>query len=100
MFSVFFHGYLNPAWYNELSKDNKNVLKIAGDKAAQWAIDMTEESASKAPDQLREKGMNVHIHTAEEITAMKDQMGPAFDKVFADATGEDGKRLLDMISKM
>tara|TARA_E500000178_G_scaffold299740_1_gene307593 strand:- start:87 stop:1040 length:954 start_codon:yes stop_codon:yes gene_type:complete len=100
LFSVFFHGYLNPAWYNELSKDNKNVLKIAGDKAAQWAIDMTEESASKAPDQLREKGMNVHIHTAEEITAMKDQMGPAFDKVFADATGEDGKRLLDMISKM
>ena len=100
LFSVFFHGYLNPAWYDNLSEDNKNVLKIAGDKAAQWAIDMTEESASKAPDQLREKGMKVHIHTASEIAAMKNRMGPAFDKVFADATGEDGKKLLDMISKM
>ena len=61
LFSVFFHGYLNPAWYDKLSATNKNALKIAGDKAAQLAIEMTEESASKAPDQLREKGMKVHI---------------------------------------
>ena len=100
LFSVFFHGYLNPAWYNKLSAANKNALKIAGDKAAQLAIEMTEESASKAPDQLREKGMKVHIHTDSEIAAMKGQMGPAFDKAFADATGADGKKLLDIISKM
>jgi TRAP-type C4-dicarboxylate transport system substrate-binding protein len=84
LFSVFFHGYLNPAWYDGLSA----------------AIDLTEESASKAPDQLRAKGMRVHIHTAAEITAMKNRMGPAFDEAFADATGADGKKLLDLISKM
>ena len=61
---------------------------------------MTEDSASKAPDQLREKGMKVHIHTASEISAMKERMGPAFDKAFADATGADGKKLLEIISKM
>jgi len=27
-------------------------------------------------------------------------MGPAFDKAFADATGADGKKLLEIISKM
>ena len=100
LFSVFFHGYLNPAWYNKLSAANKNALKIASDKAAKLAIEMTEESASKAPDQLREKGMKVHIHTDSEIAAMKGKMGPAFDKAFADATGADGKKLLDIISKM
>ena len=100
LFSVFFHGYLNPAWYDKLSATNKNALKIAGDKAAQLAINMTEDSASKAPDQLREKGMKVHIHTASEISAMKERMGPAFDKAFADATGADGKKLLEIISKM
>ena len=100
LFSVFFHGYLNPAWYNKLSASNKSALKIAGDKAAQLAIEMTEESASKAPGQLNEKGMKVHIHTDSEIAAMKRQMGPAFDKAFADATGADGKKLLDIISKM
>jgi C4-dicarboxylate-binding protein DctP len=100
LFSVFFHGYLNPAWYDKLSATNKNALKIAGDKAAQLAIKMTEDSASKAPDQLREKGMKVHIHTASEISVMKGRMGPAFDKAFADATGADGKKLLEIISKM
>ena len=42
----------------------------------------------------------MHIHTAEEIAAMKAVMGPAFDKAFQEAAGEDGKKLLDMISKM
>ena len=79
---------------------NKYFLKGSGETAAQLAIEMTEESASKAPDQLREKGMKVHIHTDSEIAAMKGQMGPAFDKAFADATGADGKKLLDIISKM
>ena len=44
--------------------------------------------------------MKVHIHSDSEIAAMKKAMGPAFDKAFADATGEEGKKLLSMISKM
>jgi C4-dicarboxylate-binding protein DctP len=100
LFSVFFHGYVNPAWHDELSDNNKNALKIASEKAAQWAMESTEVSAAKAPDQLGGKGMKVHIHTAAEIAAMKALMGPAFDTAFAEAAGEDGKKLLDMISKM
>ena len=100
LFSVFFHGYVNPAWHDELSDSNKNALKIASEKAAQWAMESTEASAAKAPDQLLGKGMKVHIHTTAEIAAMKALMGPAFDKAFAEAAGGDGKKLLDMISKM
>jgi C4-dicarboxylate-binding protein DctP len=100
LFSVFFHGYVNPAWYDGLSEANKKALQVASDKAAVWAMESTEASAAKAPDQLREKGMKVHIHTAAEIATMKAVMGPAFDKAFAEATGEDGKKLLEMISKM
>jgi len=100
LFSVFFHGYLNPAWHKKLSAANQKALKVAGDKAAKWAMELTEASAAKAPDQLRGKGMKVHIHTAAEIATMKAAMGPAFDKAFAEATGADGKKLLDLISKM
>ncbi|VAW12384.1 hypothetical protein MNBD_ALPHA09-121 [hydrothermal vent metagenome] len=100
LFSVFFHGYVNPAWYGKLTDAQKTALKVAGDKAAQWAIELTESSAAKAPAQLAEKGMKVHIHTPDEIAAMKAVMGPAFDKAFADATGDDGKTLLDLIAKM
>lgn len=100
LFSVFFHGYVNPAWYDGLSDANKKALEAAGAKAAEWALESTEESAAQAPDQLREKGMKVHIHTADEIAAMKAVMGPAFDAAFEEAAGADGKMLLDMISKM
>ena len=100
LFSVFFHGYVNPTWYNKLSSKVKNALKVAGTKANQWAIDMTEESAAKAPGQLKDKGMKVHKHTRSEITTMKNAMGPAFDTAFTKSTGKDGQKLLDMLSKM
>ena len=100
LFSVFFHGYVNPAWYDGLSDANKKALEAAGAKAAGWALESTEASAAEAPDQLRDKGMKVHIHTADEIAAMKAVMGPAFDAAFEEAAGADGKMLLDMISKM
>jgi C4-dicarboxylate-binding protein DctP len=100
LFSVFFHGYVNPAWYDGLSDANKKALEAASAKAASWALESTEASAAKAPDQLREKGMKVHVHTADEIAAMKAVMGPAFDAAFEEAAGADGKMLLDMISKM
>jgi len=100
LFSVFFHGYVNPKWFNGLSAAHQKAVMDAGAKAANWALDATEESAAKAPGQLKEKGMKVHIHTADEIATMKAVMGPAFDKEFEAATGADGKKLLDMIGKM
>jgi TRAP-type C4-dicarboxylate transport system substrate-binding protein len=100
LFSVFFHGYVNPTWYDGLSDMQKTVLDNAGKKAAQWALDATEASAKDAPQKLREKGVKVHMHTAAENAAMEAVMGPAFDKAFAEATGDDGKKLLKIISKM
>ena len=93
-------GYVNPDWYNGLSAAQKTALDVAGKKSAQWALDATEASAKDAPAKLRGKGVKVHISTAAENAAMEAVMGPAFDKAFAGATGEDGKKLLGMISKM
>ncbi len=100
LFSVFFHGYVNPKWYAGLTGDQKKAIADASIQAAKDALDATEEAAAAAPDQLREKGMKVHIHTAEEIAAMKAIMDPAFTKVFDEATKGEGQKLLDMIAKM
>jgi len=100
LFSVFFHGYVNPAWYDGLTDAQKKAIADASAASAKAALDATEEAASKAPDQLREKGMNVHIHTAAEIAAMKAVMDPAFSKAFDEATKGEGRKLLDMISRM
>jgi len=99
-FSVFFHGYLNPAWYNKLSDKTKAAIAQASKEAAVWAIEATEASAADAPRQLAEKGMKVHMHTAAEIEVMKAATLPAFDKAFAAATGDDGKKLLELVGKL
>lgn len=100
LFSVFFHGYVNPSWYDGLSDKSKAALASAGAKAARWALEETEKAAGSAPYQLATKNVKVHIHTADEVAAMKAVMGPAFDKAFAEGTGEDGKKLLELVNKI
>ena len=100
LFSVFFHGYCNPAWMERLTEAQRTAITEASRAAEQAALDATEESAAEAPDQLREQGMTVHIHTPEEIAAMKEIMLPAFDAEFSDATGESGAELLAEIAAM
>lgn len=100
LFSVFFHGYVNPKWYDALTADQKKAIADASTQSAKDALDATEEAAAAAPDQLREKGMKVHIHTAAEIATMKAIMDPAFTKAFDEATKGEGQKLLDMIAKM
>lgn len=98
LFSIYFHGYVNPAWYDGLSDKGKMAVDEAGKKAAIWAIEASEASAADAPEQLAAKGMKVHIATDEDIEALNAVMGPAFYKAFSDASGEDGKKLLDLLN--
>ncbi|MEP4768928.1 MAG: hypothetical protein ABJY83_13570 [Roseibium sp.] len=41
----------------------------------------------------------MHFQTAEEEAALKELRVPAFDKSFGDATGEDGVKLLELVSQ-
>ena len=100
LFSVFFHGYLNPAWYDGLNDKAKQAIADAGAKAAVWAVEETEKAAGEAPYQLATKNVKVHIHTADQAAAMERIMGPAFDKVFAESTGADGEKILDLVTNI
>ncbi len=100
LFSIYFHGYVNPKWYDGLSAKGKAAVDEAGKKAAVWAIEASEVSAAKAPSQLEAKGMKVHVATDADIKALKAKMAPAFDKAFGDASGADGKKLLELIGKL
>ncbi|TNE36940.1 MAG: C4-dicarboxylate ABC transporter [Alphaproteobacteria bacterium] len=100
LFSIYFHGYVNPAWYDKLSDKDKKAVDQAGHEAAVWAIEASEESAAEAPDQLAAKGMKVHIETDAEIATLKSVMAPAFYKAFGDASGADGKKLLELVDKL
>jgi TRAP-type C4-dicarboxylate transport system substrate-binding protein len=95
--AVFWNGYVNPKWYGELSDKSKEALRVAGLKAADWAYAGYEEAEAKAPDQLREAGMKIHLQTPEEKAAWAAIMQPAFDKVFYEAAGDDGHKIMDMV---
>ncbi len=100
LFSVYFHVYVNKDWWSGLDEAQRKAIMDASAKAEAEALVITEESAGKAPGQLAEKGMKVHVHTAEEIAAMRAIMDPPFTKAFLEASGENGQKLLDMISAM
>ncbi|MBT4018317.1 MAG: TRAP transporter substrate-binding protein DctP [Alphaproteobacteria bacterium] len=93
LISVYFHGYVNPKWYNDLSAKSKAAVDSAGNKAAGWAIDASVAASSAAPDQLRAKGAKVHIASAAEIKVLEDIMRPAFDASFAGDDADTNKLL-------
>lgn len=100
LFSIYFHGYVNPGWYDKLSAKGKSAVDDAGKKAAVWAIEASEISAAKAPGLLTEKGMKVHMATDKDIDALRAVMAPAFNKAFGDASGADGKKLIELVGKL
>jgi len=97
--SVYFHGYVNPAWHDGLSDKAKAAIEAAGAEAAGWAIEASSAAGAAAPGQLEEKGVGVHIATAEEIAALEAVMRPAFDARFAGDDPDSGK-LIEMLGKM
>lgn len=98
--SVYFHGYVNPDWYEGLSDKSKAALDEAGKKAAGWALEVAQQATAEAPGQLKAEGVEVHIATDEENAALKAAMQPAFNEGFAEETGEDGQKLLELIEKL
>lgn len=98
--AAYLHGYVNPGWYNKLTDKDKAALKKAGDLAAGWAIEASQEAAASAPADLESKGVKVHIATPEENAAFKAAMAPAFAEGFADETGGDGRKLLELVQKL
>ena len=96
--SVYFHGYVNPSWYDSLSEKNRAALDRAGKTAAAMAIDASIAASADAPDTLRSKGSNVHIATDAEIAALEAVMRPAFDAKFKG--NDDASKLIELIAKM
>lgn len=96
--SAYLHGYVNPKWYDGLSDKSKAALESAGKKAAIWAVEVSAKAGAAAPDQLREKGVKVHISTPEENKALEAIMRPAFDEKFG--ADPDAQKLIELISKI
>lgn len=99
-FSVFFHIYVNPKWYDGLTDAQKDAIAKASASAEAKAMAATKESAAAAPDQLREKGMKVHIMSPAEVDTIKSITLPAFEDAFLDAAGDDARKIIEMLKEL
>lgn len=99
-FSVYFHMYANPAWWGKLSPDQRAGIEKAAQKTEIDAIGVTEATAAAAVGELRAKGMNIHVQTADEQKAWHAAMQKPVIDAFTKAAPEDGAKLIELLSKL
>lgn len=99
-FSVYFHLYVNPAWWNKLEPKHRDAIAAAAAKAEKDSIAVTEKTAEDAIVELRNKGMQIHVQTPAESKAWAAAMQKPVMDGFLKASPEDGAKLIDAINKL
>lgn len=98
-FTVYFHLYVNPAWWDGLPEDIREAIAAAALDAEKKSIALTEETAEAAIKQLADEGMTLHIQTPEEADAFAAVMQPPVMEAFI-ASSPDAQRLIDAVGKL
>jgi len=98
--TVYFHMFVNPAWWAKLTPAHREALEAAAKKAEQDSVAITEKTATDAVEQLKAKGMQLTIHTPEQEEVWKKAMQPPVIKAFIDSTGDEGKKLIELMNKL
>lgn len=96
LFTVFYHFYVNPAWFGKLPADLRQVLTQTAQKAEADAIAATEDAAEEAITELVAKGMILHRQSPEEIRTFTEAMQPPVLKAFV-AASPDGQKIIDLL---
>jgi TRAP-type C4-dicarboxylate transport system substrate-binding protein len=98
-FTVYFHLYVNPDWWDGLPDDIREAIAEAAAGAEQDAIPLTEETAEAAVQQLRDEGMELHIQTPDEVEAFKAVMQPPVMDAFLESSPDAG-RIIEAVEEL
>jgi len=99
-FSVYFHMFVNPAWWNKLPEKHRAAITAAAAKSEAEAIGVTEQTAEDAVKQLRDKGMTLHIQSAAESKVWSATMVKPVVDAFLKEAPEGGQRIIDLLNKL
>lgn len=98
-FTVYFHVYVNPSWLEGLTEAQRSAVLEASRNAEAASYAVTEKTATAAIDQLREKGMELHVHTAEEAATWARAMQPPVMEAFK-ASSDDAATLIELVNRL
>ncbi len=98
-FTVYFHLYVNPQWWDGLPDDVRTAIAEAAAQAEQDAIPLTETTAEEAIEQLRAEGMQIHIQSPEEVETFRAVMQPPVMEAFK-ASSPDAQAVIDAVEAL
>lgn len=98
-FTVYFHLYVNPSWWDGLPDDIRDAIAAAAAKAEQDAIPLTEQTAESAIQQLQDEGMELHIQTPEEVEAFKAVMQQPVMDAFLESS-PDAAKVIEAVDRL
>lgn len=96
-FSVISHVYVNPRWWNGLSAAHRGFIEAAARKAEQDQMQVTEDTATAAVAELRQRGMTIHEQTEAEAATWRAAMQPPVIDAFLRLAPEGGARVLELL---
>ncbi|MBA3505687.1 MAG: TRAP transporter substrate-binding protein DctP [Betaproteobacteria bacterium] len=99
-FTIFFHMYVNPAWWNKLSPAHQKALEAAAAKVEEDAFPVTEATAEAAIKDLQGKGMTLHLQTPAEQQAWKAVMQKPVTDAFLKSAPEGGAKIIELLHKL
>jgi C4-dicarboxylate-binding protein DctP len=98
-FTVYFHLYINPKWWASLPQKDRDAISAAAKQAEADSIPLTEKTAADAVDQLKAKGMVLHMQTPEETKEWASKMQAPVLDAFKKAA-PDADKIIDAINKL
>ncbi|MEP7206819.1 MAG: TRAP transporter substrate-binding protein DctP [Casimicrobiaceae bacterium] len=100
IFTIYFHMYVNPAWWNKLSPAHRQALEAAAAKVEQEAITVTEATAAAAVKDLQVKGMEIHVQTPQEQKTWAGAMRKPVVDAFVKSAPEGGPKIIELLDKL
>jgi C4-dicarboxylate-binding protein DctP len=99
-FTIFFHMYVNPAWWAKLKPEYRTAIEAAAAKAEQQAFPVTEATAAAALKDLQTKGMTIHVQTPQEQETWKAAMQKPVMDAFLKSAPADGPKIIELLQKL
>jgi C4-dicarboxylate-binding protein DctP len=99
-FTVYFHMFANPKWYQSLKPEYRAAIEAAATKNEQDIIAITEQTAAAAVGQLREKGMQIKVLSDAEVEAWKAKMQQPVIDAFIKIAPEGGAKIIELMKKL
>ena len=98
-FTVYFHLYVNPAWFDKLDPPVRDAILKAARLAEKDSIELTEETAEEAIGNLRKRKMTLLVQSDAEAEVWRRAMQPPVLEAFK-ASSPDAPKLLALIDKL